>query len=98
VIWQCLILLSKPFESKAINIISFYNEVAVSVYLYVALIISDYLETQLPNDKLILSKLRLYFAWILTGILIITIFINFAFTVVNIAISLFKYLKTKISC
>ena len=98
VIWQCLILQLKPFESKAINIISFCNEVAVSIYLYIAFLQSDYLDSQLPDDELVLSNLRLNFAWILTGILILTIFINFVFALATISISVFKYLKTKIKC
>jgi hypothetical protein len=86
VIWQCFILVSKPFESKTINVLSFCNEVAVSVYLYIAFLQSDFLETQLPDDKLVLQDLRLKLAWILTGILILTIFINFVFAIVSIAI------------
>jgi hypothetical protein len=76
---------------------SFCNEVAVSVYLYVAFLQSDFLETQVPDDKLVLSNLRLNFAWTLTGILVLTIFINFVFAMVSIAISVFKYLKTRIA-
>ena len=98
VVWQCFILVSKPFESKTINIISFCNEVAVSVYLYIAFLQSDYLDSQLPDDKLVLLNHRLNFAWILTIILILTIFINLVFALVTIAISVFKYLKTKIKC
>ena len=50
VIWQCLILFSKPFDSKAVNIISFYNELSVSVYLYLAFLLSDFFDTELLND------------------------------------------------
>ena len=98
VIWQCLILSSKPFERKSANIISFYNEVAVSLYLYVTILLSDFLETQVPSndDDSIAANLRLNFAWILTGILILTITINFVFAFVNIAISVWEYFKIKI--
>jgi hypothetical protein len=61
-----------------------------------AFLLSDYLETQLPEEKAVLSNLRLKFAWILTGILMLTIFINFLFTFVSIAISKLKYLMRKI--
>ena len=97
-IWQCFILVSKPFESKTINFVSLCNEVAVSVYLYIAFLQSDILETQLPDDKLVLSNLRLTFAWILTGVLILMIFVNFVYAIMGIAIPLFSYLKSKIIC
>jgi hypothetical protein len=51
IIWQFLLLVAKPYDSKIINVISFYNEVAVSAYLYTAFLVSDYLETQLSDDK-----------------------------------------------
>jgi hypothetical protein len=89
VIWQCLILTLKPFERKSVNIISFYNELAVSLYLYVTLLLSDFLDTQVPDnddDSTARPFLRLYLAWILTGILILTIFINFVFAFVTLAI------------
>jgi hypothetical protein len=86
IIWQFLLLLAKPFDSYIANFISFFNEVAVSAYLYMAFLLSDYLETQLPEDKSALSNLRLNFSWILAGILMLTVFINFVFTVVCIAI------------
>jgi hypothetical protein len=96
IIWQFLLLVAKPFDRKIINIISFYNEVAVSAYLYTAFLLSDYLETQLREEKSVISNLRLDFAWILTGILMLTIFINIVFTLVSIGISAINYFKRKI--
>ncbi len=98
VIWQILIILSKPFDSKIVNIISFCNEFAVSVYLYLAFLISDFLETQVPDNEPRIENLRLNFAWILTGILILTIFINLTYALVTIAISMQKYFKIKFNC
>jgi hypothetical protein len=83
-------LTSKPYNSKTVNIISFYNEVAVSLYLYVALLFSDFLESQIGDDKPI-NSLRLISGWILTSLLILTIFVNLVFAFVNIAIDVFKY-------
>jgi hypothetical protein len=87
-------LTSKPYNSKTVNIISFYNEVAVSLYLYVALLFSDFLESQIGDDKPI-NSLRLISGWILTSLLILTIFVNLVFAFVNIAIDVFKYFKNK---
>ena len=80
------------------NIISFYNEVAVSLYLYSAFPLSDYLDTQFYDDETLMANLRLNFAWIVTGILILTIFINFAYTFVKISILIFKFFKAKANC
>jgi hypothetical protein len=70
------------------------NEVAVSVYLYIAFLLSDYLESQVDESEI--SNLRLNLAWIISGILILAVFVNFMFALVSIAISAFKYLKAKI--
>jgi hypothetical protein len=49
-----LIWTARPYDSRAVNIITFANEVAVSVYLYLAFMLSDYLDTQvLENPPLI---------------------------------------------
>ena len=90
--------MSRPYDSRAVNIISFYNEVSVSLYLYLAFMLSNYLETQFPdnNDELIAS-LRLRIAWILTILLMFTILINFLYTLFKIFYALFAYLKSKIT-
>ena len=97
-IWQCLILTSKPFNNKLVNIISFYNEVAVSLYLYVMFLLSDFYDTEVTDndDDSTAANFSLNLAWILTGLLILTIFINFMFAFVNFTISVFKYFKAKI--
>lgn len=84
-----------PFDSKSVNIISLYNEVAVSVYLYMSLLLSDFLDTQFPDNELVITNLRLIIAWTLTGILISTILINFLFAFFGIACSMLKFLKKK---
>ena len=89
----------KPFESKGVNRISIFNEVAVSFYLYTAFLLSDYLDSQMPDDDQSLkSELRLKFAWILTGILILTIFVNFIYALIRVVPAAITYLNRKISC
>ena len=46
VIFQCLLLTFQPYATKMLNILSFLNELSVSIYLYLALLLSDYLEFQ----------------------------------------------------
>lgn len=95
-IWQYFLLISTPFDSKLVNIISLYNEFSVSCYLYLAFLLSDYLDSQLPDNDELVALMRLRIAWILTGLLIFTLFINFGFTLIKIATSLFSCLKRKV--
>jgi hypothetical protein len=89
----------KPFESKGVNRISIINEVAVSIYLYTAFLLSDYLDSQMPDDdQSRKSELRLTFAWILTGIMILTIFVNFIYALNRIVPAAISYLNRKMSC
>jgi hypothetical protein len=43
-------LTARPYESRAVNIITFVNEAAVSAYLYLAFMLSDYLDTQVIDN------------------------------------------------
>ena len=43
---QCLLLAFQPYATKMLNILSFVNELSISIYLYLALLLSDYLEFQ----------------------------------------------------
>jgi hypothetical protein len=88
----------KPYHNKEINILSLYNEVAVSAYLYLAFLLTDnldsYDELAFPEkEKINIEDLRLKIAWFLASILISTIFINFVVALKNIAVSTFRYLR-----
>jgi hypothetical protein len=91
-------LTSRPFESRAVNIITFVNEVAVSIYLYLAFMLSDYLDSQVIDNEPLLSYLKLQIAWVLTCLLLATILINFIFALVHIVQALSRYVKSKITC
>ncbi len=78
------------------NLLSFYNEASVSIYLYLAFLLSDYLDSQFPDDKVAtVAQLRLLIAWVLTSLLMFTIFINFVYAVVRITSSVIRYAKRK---
>jgi hypothetical protein len=105
VINQCLLLRLSPYESKRVNWICFFNEVAVSLNLYLSLLLTDYLSQQLRDndnenevdaDKL--GHMRLLIAWIITALLMTTISINFIHTVTHLFASLLNYLKSKGYC
>lgn len=81
-----MILVAKSYSSKSENYISLFNELAVSAYLYVLLMLTDYLETTDTSTREILS-------WMLTSILMLAIFVNLVYTLVNMSISVFAYLR-----
>jgi hypothetical protein len=85
-IQQCLHLLSFPYDSKGVNIITLFNEIAVSTYLYLTMLISDYSETMF-NNLAEIQIFRLKIAWMIAGLLILVIAVNFIFAIFNILTS-----------
>jgi hypothetical protein len=96
---QCLLLHFSPHSSKRVSLICLFNELAVSLNLYLSLLLTDYLSQQLEhyndNSTDTLSTLRLYIAWIITALLIATIFVNFVHTLTLLSASLIAYLRSK---
>ena len=89
---------ARPYESRAVNIITFVNEAAVSCYLYLAFMLSDYLDTQVIDNQPLLSHLKLQIAWLLSCLLLGTVLINFLFPLFLFVAAIFGYLKRKIKC
>ncbi len=79
---QCLILTSQPYASKMLNTLSFFNELSVSIYLYLSLMLSDYLEYQFINTDVDSITVRNNLAWIITLLLCIVIVVNCLHTLV----------------
>ena len=75
VLQQLLILKCLPYDSKLTNVIVFINEVAVSIHLYLSLLLSDYLECQFTSDDDFL-KAKIALSWALTVLLCVVIGIN----------------------
>ena len=90
--------MARPYESRAVNVITFVNEAAVSCYLYLAFMLSDYLDSQVIDNGPLLSYLKLQIAWLLTCLLLVTILINFIYALVHIVITIVTYAKSKINC
>lgn len=86
VIYQGLIIFSKPYNSKSENYTSLFNEFSVSAYLYVLLLLTDYLDSSNIAARELLS-------WVLTSILMLAIFVNFLYTLINLSISAFAYFR-----
>ena len=58
------------------NVLTFINEAAVSIYLYISLLLSDYLQCQFTSDDDML-KVKVALSWALTLLLCVVIGINF---------------------
>jgi hypothetical protein len=84
--------LSFPYDSKGVNIITLFNEIAVSTYLYLTMLISDYSETMFNNQAEI-QIFRLKIAWMIAGLLILVIAVNFIFAIFNILKSWYLMIK-----
>jgi hypothetical protein len=79
-------MIAWPFDSNLKNCISFYNEVAVSAYLYVSFLLTDYLD-------LSVFPISDYVSWTLTSILMFTIFLNLLIVLKDFALTAFAYIK-----
>ncbi len=65
VVQQSLILKAQPFQENNQNKITFLNELAVTVYLYLTIILTDYFEekTDSMSDNSFRTNIRLMTAW-----------------------------------
>jgi hypothetical protein len=79
-------MIAWPFDSNLKNCISFYNELAVSAYLYVSFLLTDYLD-------LSVFPISDYVSWTLTSILMFTIFLNLLLVLKDFALTAFAYIK-----
>jgi hypothetical protein len=84
-----MIIVAWPYDPNSMNIISLINEVAVSVYLYISFLLTDYLDT--TSATIEYSHTKDILSWFLTSILMLTIFINTIYTLYQLAVRLFAY-------
>ncbi len=94
VIQQLMIIKSLPYESTLTNAIVLFNELAVSIYLYLALMLSDYMETQNTQPDT-LMKNRLEIAWAITVLICFVIAINFLVFIIKSLIDLSRCLSRR---
>ena len=88
VVNQCLILKFRPYETPSLNWLSFFNELAVTIYLYLTLMMSGYMNSQLTEDSTI-AEIRLFLAWLIVILLMCVICINVVYTYSGFAYSLY---------
>ena len=98
-IQQCLLLTSQPYETTLLNLLSFFNEISVSIYLYLTLLLSDYLESQLisTDDGTQLLTVRTHVAWILTLLLSSVILINCLYVLVMKLLDVGRFIRERIN-
>jgi hypothetical protein len=80
-IWQVLIIAGRPYED---NRILFFNELTVSMYLYVLIMITDYNDSDDTFDSL---------AVILLAVVVVAFVANLAIVIVNFFVFLVKSYK-----
>lgn len=73
------------------NIMSFFNEVAVTGYLYVSFLLTDYLDLMIDASDVYHTKDTL--SWFLTSILMFTILVNTNYTLYQLAVRLCAYCR-----
>jgi hypothetical protein len=80
-IWQVLIIAGRPYED---NRILFFNELTVSMYLYVLILLTDYNDSDDTFDSL---------AMILLAVVVVAFLVNLGVVIVNFFRFLVKSFK-----
>jgi hypothetical protein len=86
-----MIIVAWPYDSNSMNIIALINEVAVSVYLYISFLLTDYLDTM--SAIIDYSHTKDILSWFLTSILMLTILINTIYTFYQLGLRVFAYCR-----
>lgn len=92
--WQLIIIKSQPYDSKLTNTITFFNELAVSAYLYLVLMLSDYLESQHSQSNQLFQN-RTKIGWAITILICFVIAVNLLAFIINKVIELSHCLRLR---
>ncbi len=88
-IHQAIIIRLKPFQKASQNVITFINEVGVSIYLYFDLLQTDYIESQNIDTR----GLKDDMAWAMSMLLVLVIGINIVYSFSGVISKSFTLLK-----
>ena len=78
VLSQTLIIKLKPYDSRLTNVVTFLNEFAVSLYLYLLFLLSDFVQARSTEiEEIKVLEFRLLISWIMTILLSIVVALNF---------------------
>ena len=83
VLFQCLIVIQKPYEDSTENVFLMFNEVTVTMYLYCLILLSDYNEQTEFNNNLGLCLL---------SVVILALAVNLLKFLVTFLKSIFRFL------
>jgi hypothetical protein len=88
VIFQCLLLVSKPYHPKSDNYVSLYIEVSLSIFVYILLLFIVGFEESAASTKTIV-----FLSTMLSLLLILAIFVCLVNFLVKFSIKVFVYLR-----
>jgi|LauGreDrversion4_2_1035121.scaffolds.fasta_scaffold647176_1 hypothetical protein len=75
---QILIIKSKPYDTRLTNVVTFFNELAVSLFLYLSFLLSDFVQARSSDiEEIKVLEFRLLISWIMTMLLCIVVALNF---------------------
>ncbi len=75
---QTLIIKSKPYDKRLTNVVKFLNELAVSLFLYLSFLLSDFVQARSSDiEEIKLLEFRLLISWIMTMLLCTVVALNF---------------------
>jgi len=75
---QTLIIKSKPYDKILTNVVTFLNESAVSLFLYLSFLLSDFVQARSSDiEEMKLLEFRLLISWIMTMLLCTVVALNF---------------------
>jgi hypothetical protein len=75
---QTLIIKSKPYDKILTNVVAFLNELAVSIFLYLSFLLSDFVQAQSSDiEEIRVLEFRLLISWIMTMLLCTVVALNF---------------------
>jgi hypothetical protein len=96
VVSQVLTIKVLPYDTALTNVVSFINEVSVSVYLYLSLLLSDFVQTQSTSiEEIKILEMRQSIGWIITIVICVVVAFNIVAFLIVSAQNLSNFLRTR---
>jgi hypothetical protein len=89
---QGYLFIKRPYLETSLNFINLFNEFAVSVYLYLMFLLTDYITSNIDDTDTALDEqqeFRLKVAWALTGVTLGSILVNTLYALSKLINSLY---------
>jgi hypothetical protein len=96
VVSQVLTIKFLPYDTTLTNVVSFINEVSVSVYLYLSLLLSDFVQTQSASiEEIKILEMRQTIGWIITIVICVVVVFNIVAFLIVSAQNLSNFLRRR---